>query len=264
MDGVLVPEAFSNHDRRDAERGQPLVRELDVNLLGLLAVDVNLLDHRHLEQAALDVLRNVGEFPLTDAVALDGVQQPGDIAVFVVEDRADDAVGKLEFDVAELLACLVPRFLLIRFRRTTHHRDCHRAVALARIRLDLLEVVELLELLLHPVEQLVLDLLRGRSRPVDDRRHRRHGEVGVFELTEFCETQHAADADHEDQEQHDGAVAQRPLGEVERLHREACFVSALGAAPESATFNPGAIFCTPAVTTISPAGGPDTSTSSLR
>ena len=32
----------------------------------------------------------------------------------------------------------------------------------------------------------------------------------------------------------------------------------------SVTFNPGAIFCTPAVTTSAPAGGPETSASSLR
>ena len=96
------------------------------------------------------------------------------------------------------------------------------------------------------------------------RSHRWHGEVRVFELAELGEAQHAADGDREDQEQNDGAVAQRPFGEVERLHRAACFVSALRAAPGSATRKPGAIFCTPAVTTSSPAGGPDTSTSSLR
>ena len=71
--------------------------------------------------------------------------------------------------------------------------------------------------------------------------------------------------DREDQEQHDGAVVQRPFGEVEGFHRAACFVSAVArGAPGSATRKPGAIFCTPAVTTSSPAGGPDTSTSSLR
>ena len=80
----------------------------------------------------------------------------------------------------------------------------------------------------------------------------------------FVKPEHAADGDREDQEQNDGAVVQRPFGEVERFHRVAFFVSALRAAPGSATRKPGAIFCTPAVTTRSPAGGPDTSTSSLR
>ena len=256
---------FRRSERRDAERGQPLVRELDVDLLRLLAVDVDLLDHRHLEQPPLDVFGDVGELRMADAVALDGIEQPGDVAVFVVEDRADDAFGQLELDVAELLARLVPRLALIRVRGAALHRDRHAAVALARIRHDLLEVVELLELLLHAVEHLVLDLLRGRARPDDHRRHRRHGEVRVFELAELREAQHAADADHEDQEQHDGAVIQRPFGEVERFHRAACFdFERCARSPGSATRKPGAIFCTPAVTTSSPAGGPETSTSSLR
>ena len=220
---VLVAQAFGDLQRRDAERGQPLVRELDVDLLGLLAVDVDLLDHRHLEQPPLDVLGRVGELRVTDAVALDGVQEPGHVAVLVVEDRADDAFGQLELDVAELLARLVPRLALVRLRGAAVDRDRHAAVALARIGLDLLEVVELLELLLHAVEHLVLDLLRRRARPDDDHRHRRHGEVRVLELAELREAQHAADADREDQEQHDGAVVQRPFGEVERFHRAACF-----------------------------------------
>ena len=227
---VLVAEAFGDLQRRDPERGQPLVRELDVDLFGLLAIDVDLLDHRHFEQPPLDVFGRVGEIGEIDAVALDGIKQPGHVAVFVVEDRADDAFGQLELDVAEFLARLVPRLALILVRGAADDRDGHAAVALARIGLDLLEVVELLELLLHPVEHLVLDLLRCRAGPDDDHRHRRHGEVRVFELAELGEAQHAADADREDQEQHDGAVVQRPFGEVERFHRAACFVSALRAA----------------------------------
>ena len=109
--------------RRDAERGEALVRELDVDLLRLLAVDVDLLDHRHLEQAPLDVLGDVGELPLADAVTLDRVQQPGHVAELVVEDRADDAVGQLELDVAELLARLVPRLALVGVRGAALDRD---------------------------------------------------------------------------------------------------------------------------------------------
>jgi hypothetical protein len=154
-----------------SERGEALVRELDVDLLGLLAVNVDLLHHRHLQQAALDVLRYVGKLREADAVALDGIQQPGHVAEFVVEDRADDAFRELELNVAELLARLVPRLLLIRVRGAADHRDQHGAVALARVGLDLLEVVELLEFLLHPVEHLVLDLLRCRAGPDHHRRH---------------------------------------------------------------------------------------------
>jgi hypothetical protein len=211
LDRVLVAQALADHEWRDAERGQALVRELDVDLLLLLAVDVDLLDHRHLEQAPLDVLGDVGELPLADAVALDGVEQPGDVAELVVEDRPDDAVGQLELQVAELLARLVPGLALVGVRGAALDREQHAAVALAGVRLDLVEVVELLELLLHPVEQLVLHLLRGGAWPDDHHGHRRHGEVRVFELAELLEAQHAADHDREDQEQHGGAVVRAPI-----------------------------------------------------
>ena len=93
---VLAPQAFGDRQRRDAERGEPLVRELDVDTFGLLAEDVDLLDHRHLQQAPLDVFGDVGELGVADAVALDGIEQAVDVAVLVVEDRADDAFGQLE------------------------------------------------------------------------------------------------------------------------------------------------------------------------
>ena len=191
------------------------MRELDIDLLRLLADDVDLLHHRHLQQAALDVLGYVGKLREADAVALDGIQQPGDVAVFVVEDRSDDAVWQLNLDVVEFLACLVPGFLLVLFRGAALHGDRHAAIALARERHDLLEVVELLELLLHAVEKLVLDLLRRCAGPDHHHRHRRHGEVRIFELAELREAQHTADADREDEEEHDGAVAECPFGEVE-------------------------------------------------
>ena len=232
--------------------------------LACLPIQVDLLDHRHLQQAPLDVLGDVRELGVRDAVGLDRVEQRGDVAILVVEDRADHAVGQLQLDVAELLARLVPGFALVFVRGAALDGDGHAAIALARVGLDLLEVIELLELLLHAVEHLVLDLLGRSARPHDEGRHRRHGEVRVLELAQLGEAVPAADGDRQDDEQHHGAVAERPFGQVEGLHRDACLLATLPTAVGSATFNPGAIFCTPAVTTSSPAGGPDTSTTSLR
>ena len=126
--------------------------------------------------------------------------------------------GSSSSKVAQLLARLVPGLLLLRLRGTAFHGDRHAAVALAREGDDLLEVVELLELLLHAVEQLVLHLLGRGAGPHDHRRHRRHGEVRIFELAESREAERAADCDDEDQEEHDGAMVERPFGEIERFH----------------------------------------------
>src|SRR5262249_40390475 len=231
---------------------------------GLLAVDIDFLDHRDFEQPPLDVLGDVGELPLADAVALHGVEQPGHVAVFVVEDWADDAVGQLELDVAELLARLVPRLALVRMRRAAAHGYRRTGEALPGVVLDLLEMVELLELLLHAVQPLVLHLLGGGARPDHDRRHRGHRKVRILELAEPAEAQHAAEHDREDQEQNNGAMVERPLREIERFHRAACVMFSVRGASVSATRKRGAIFWTPAVTTNAPAGGPDTSTKSLR
>src|SRR4029077_19934214 len=157
----------------------------------------------------------------------------------------------------------VPRLALVLLRGAVIDAERHAAVALPGVGLHLLEVVELLELLLHSVQHLILDLLRRGAGPDDHDGHRRHREVRVLELAEPGEAERAAHADHEDQEEHDGAVLQRPFGKVDRFHREACFGSAACAATSgSATRRPGAILCTPAVTTSTPAGGPETSTSS--
>ena len=62
-------------------------------------------------------------------------------------------------------------------------------------------------------------------------------------------------------------MARWPSAHSERLKDfigAACFVAVSAADGASATFRPGAIFCTPAVTTRSPAAAPETSTSSLR
>ena len=88
---------------------------------------------------------------------------------------------------------------------------------------------------------------------------------GILELAEPGETQRSGDGDGEDEEDNDGAVPERPLGQVEGFHRAACFCSfACTASSGSATRSPGAIFWTPAVTTRSPAGRPEISTASLR
>ena len=146
------------------------------------------------------------------------VEQAVDVAVLVIEDRTDDALGQLESKVAQLLARLIPGLLLICLGRTAFHGDRHAAVALAREGDHFLEVVQLLELLLHAVEQLVLHLLCRCAGPHDHRRHRRHGEVGIFELPESRKAERACYCDDEDQEEHDGAMVERPFGEIERFH----------------------------------------------
>ncbi|MNF56771.1 hypothetical protein D3C84_382720 [compost metagenome] len=263
---VLALEAFGDGQRCNAQRCQALVRELDIDTLGLLADEIDLLDHRHLQHLALDVLGRVRQVGVADAVTLDRVHEAVHVAVLVVQDRADHAVRHLEAQVVEFLARLVPGLALVSLGGAAAHGERHASVALPRVGDHFLEVVDLLEFLLHAVEDLVLQLLGGGARPDDHGGHGGHGKVRILELTEPGETEGTGHRDNEEHEQDDGAMAQRPVGEVEVVHRAACcvvFASTI-AAPGSATFNPDVIFWIPAVTTNAPACGPETSTSSLR
>ena len=170
-DAVLAFETFDYELGGDAERREPLVRKLHVDAFGLFAEDVRLFDHRHFQQAALDVLADVRQLDLSDAIALDGIEQAVDIAVLIVEDWTDYTRGQIELDVAQLLACLVPGFQLIRFGSPSFHGDGHAAIALACKGGHLLEVVELLELFFHAVEHLVLHLLCSGAGPLHHRGH---------------------------------------------------------------------------------------------
>ena len=64
---------------------------------------------------------DVGQFALPDAVALDRVEQAVDVAELVIEQRTDDALGQIEPHVAQLLASLVPRLLLVGLRCSAAH-----------------------------------------------------------------------------------------------------------------------------------------------
>ena len=102
-------------ERRDAERGQALVRELDVDLLGPACRRMStFLTMGTFSRLALDVLGDVGQLRLPDAVTLDGVQQAEYTSPYSsLKIGPIDAVGQLELEVAELLARLVPGFALV-------------------------------------------------------------------------------------------------------------------------------------------------------
>ena len=116
-DGVLPGDAVEDLLRRDAERGELGVAELDEDLLRPLADDVDLVDVGNPQQALADVLGARLEIGEAQAVGGEHVQRRIDVAVLVVEVRADDAGRQLAPDVADLLADLVPQVLDLGGRR---------------------------------------------------------------------------------------------------------------------------------------------------
>ena len=76
-----------------------------------LADDVDLVDVGHPQQALADVLGARLEVGEAEPVGAEHVERRIDVAVLVVEVRADDAGRQVAADVADLLAHLVPEVL---------------------------------------------------------------------------------------------------------------------------------------------------------
>ncbi len=166
-DGVLPRDAVEDLLRRDAERREPGVAELDEDLLRPLADDVDLVDVGNAQQALADVLGARLEVGEAQPVGGEHVERRIDVAVFVVEVRPDDAGRQFAADVADLLADLVPEVLDLGGRRLVGENHPDEGDAGLRIALDAVEIGQLLQLLLDLVGDLRLHLGRGRARPGD-------------------------------------------------------------------------------------------------
>ena len=113
-DRVLRGERL--HDLRglDAEQREPRVRHLDVDLLVLLADEIDLGHAGNAQQLGADAIAELLQVAIAEALAGDRVDIGVRVAELVVEERALDAGGQRVPDVADLLADLV---LEVRNRR---------------------------------------------------------------------------------------------------------------------------------------------------
>ena len=102
-----------------------------------------------------------------EAVGRQHVERRVDVAVFVVEIRADDARRQLAPDVADLLAHLVPKLLHLGRRRLVGEENPDERNARLRIAFDAVEVGQLLQLLLDLVGDLRLHFGSRRAGPGD-------------------------------------------------------------------------------------------------
>ena len=91
-DGVLGLQRGDQRGAVDAEAGQLLGRELDVDALVLRAEDVDLRDVRQLEELLADLVDVVPQLAVREAVRGEAVDDAVGIAELVVEAGADDAL----------------------------------------------------------------------------------------------------------------------------------------------------------------------------
>jgi hypothetical protein len=120
---ILPGDAVEDLLRRDAERRQLGVVQLDEDLLRPFADDVDLVHVGNAQQLLADVFGARLECGEAQAVRTQHVDRRIDIAVLVIEIRSDDAGRQVALDVADLLADLVPDVLHLGGRRPVDQVD---------------------------------------------------------------------------------------------------------------------------------------------
>ena len=123
-DVVLLGERIEQRLRRDAERRQLGVRELDEDPLVLGAVEIDLGDAGHLQQPLAHAFGGLLQLRVVGAVAGHHVEDGIDVAEFVVDDRAEQARGQLALHVGELLAQQIEQIRHVLRRRESLNVTC--------------------------------------------------------------------------------------------------------------------------------------------
>ena len=200
------------------------------------------------------------------AVALDRVHQAVDIAVLVVEHRADNAFGQFAANVLELLARLVPGFALVLLRGAALHGDGHAAVALAGERRRPFRSCRVARTSspcgsgLRPAPaarvapgQATIAVIDGTEKFGSSSCPRRGNPIAPAMETMRIRNKTTA-----------RCSSAHWVRLKDFMARLAASSAAVASWSGSATTRPGDILWTPAVTTTVPSFGPDTSTASLR
>ena len=125
-DIVLLGERIEQRLRRNPERRQLGMRELDIDLLVLGAVEIDLGDAGHLQQPLPQAFGGLFQLRVVGAVAGHHVEDRIDVAEFVVDDGAEQAGGKLALHVGKLLAQQVKQIRHFLWRRRIPEGDLHR------------------------------------------------------------------------------------------------------------------------------------------
>ena len=215
---VLLGERIEQRLRRDPERRQLGMRELDEDLLVLGAVEIDLGHPRHFQQPLAHAFGGLFQLRVVGAVAGHHIEDRIDVAEFVVDDGAEQIGRQLALHVGELLAQHVKQIGHVLGRRRILEGDLHRRECRLRIGLHLLEIGQFLQLLLDGVGDLGLHFGGGRARP--DRRdvHHLDREERIFGAAEPLIGEEAGGAERDDQKQDQRGMADRPAREIEALH----------------------------------------------
>ncbi|MNL21651.1 hypothetical protein D3C87_1429530 [compost metagenome] len=211
------------------------MRELDVDALGLLTGDVDLLHARHMQQPLAQRLGVAHQHALRFSLGLEREQGEGDVRVLVIDHRPDHASRQIARLIAELLARLIELFLHQCRGRAVEQRQGRECQAGPRVGLCAVVVAQLLQALLELLGDLVLHLLRRGAGPGRDDGHHLDGKGGIFRAAQLEECDQPRQRDQADQEQRDGSLAYGQCRQVEAAFAHGWAPPTAGVAADVAT-----------------------------
>ncbi len=148
-----------------AQAGEPLDRELDVDLLVLRAQHLDLRDVGHLQQPRARRLDVVAQLAEVEAVGGEAVDDAEGVAEVVVEERPDHAGGQRLAHVADIATDLVPDVGNLRRRRRLLEFHEQRGLTGRRVAADAVEETGLLDGPLEPLGDLFNRFFDRRAGP---------------------------------------------------------------------------------------------------
>ena len=224
IDGILSGQRVLQVGKGEAALGQRLGRDLDEDLLWLVAQDDGLFDTLGREQhiAGLDGI--LLQLRIAVAIAGQGIERDIGIAEFIIEVRAKQAFRQLVLDIADLLANLVEGIRHIIGIRVALDLQGDDRGARARVGLYPVEIGRFLQLALDLVDHLVLHVGQRSAWPEGLNHHHTEGEIGIFLLSHAHQPEEAGQQDQAEEKARDARMADRPAGQVKRarLCRRVC------------------------------------------
>ena len=174
-----------------------------------------ILDGQYLCANSFDI---VTQLAVREPFGRERVNDAKDVAKLVVEARSENALRQCPLYVGDLLANLIPDVRDRLFRRTVEDVDIDRRDPGLGFALQVVERRRFLQFLLDPIGDLQHRVVDRCARPIGPHDHRLDRKRRVLLAPQLLVGKDARGDKEDHQKPHEGAVIDRPFGEIEALH----------------------------------------------
>ena len=216
--GILLGDRCQHVIEAELEIRELLRREVEIDLLVLIAEDLDLAHVRRAQELGARGFGEIARLARREAVVGDAVDDAEDVAELIVEEGANHPFRQGGLDVADLFADLIPEVRKVPLGRGFLEIHEDGRLAGLRVALEVIKIGRLFELLFEPVRDLLQGVERGRARPGDLDHHGLHGEIRVLLAAEPLIGADASYGAEQHQEDDDRLVVDRPFGKIEARH----------------------------------------------